>query len=1115
MQLISYDGATATSPAGKYAGVNLSYTIVAGQVRTSPVLIHLPRIDNAETVQVQQNSLNPQVFNFQTIPGLEVTVYAGTKFSLEDGSQPNPFPLTAIEIPIDRLPDAIPTSGMLTPFIVAFQPANAYTNQPVSVNFPNTLNYPPGTHATFVTLDPTHGYMVPYGTGTVSMGGTQFVADNDPNHSGHSYGLVHFDWHGPMPAPPSGVNPSPDGSPSGASNGSPGGGFCSLNGSANPASPAPLACNVGSPVDVSSGIVNYTSTDLQIVGSRGSLAINRYYRTLAAYKGPFGIGTAHNYSYTLNTYPYVQGQGIIVLVTPDGNQFTMSQTPDGTFANATIPALRGAVLTAAGTSGPYTLRWVNGTQYQFTVFTNLGAREAFLTSIIDLNGNTTTLALNPGQPQQILTITDPVGRALNLTYDGSNRITQITDPLGRQVNYTYNNQGSLATFTDANGGITNYAYDAANYLISITDPRGVVTEQNTYNEGFDGRVIQQVEADGGVFQFAYGLLGGPIEAIGGTPTAVSPTSPVLTTVVTDPLGHQTTYRFNSQSFLVSATDPTGQTRILTRDASHNNLVSAYTGAGVCPVCGNPRAGNLSFTFDQFGNTLTRTDALGNTTVFTYDNRFSKIKSVTDPLNHTTTITYDANGNPLTFTDANGNTTQLAFDSFGDLVQVADPLGFKTTAAYDSFGNISSITDALGHISHFTYDAVSRITSAVDALGQTSAAAYDALNRVTSLTDPRGDTTSFTYDPISDLLSFKDARGNSTQYTYDAVGRLQTRTSALGNIDNYIYDLDSNLVQYTDRRRQVSTFQYDALSRLTQEAYTDATVTGRYDANSRLISVNDSAGGAFGFGYDAAGRLLLQEEPTGIVEYTRDALGRVATRQVDGQPSLQYTYDPAGNMLAAAMPTAGVTYQYDVRNLPRSLTRTNGVVTNYAFDPLGQVLSLIHSKGVTSLNTQNYTYDAIGNRSAISNDISQALITHSAKAAVDNGNQLLTDGGTTFTYDANGNRLTETSASSTTTYLWDGRNRLSSVKDSSGNTTTMQYDFNRNLLGVSQTIAGATTIQKFVVDSLTNVVSLTGTSGAPVSVLTGRYLDSHYTSADAAGDDLFGLGDALGRQQRCR
>ena len=125
------------------------------------------------------------------------------------------------------------------------------------------------------------------------------------------------------------------------------------------------------------------------------------------------------------------------------------------------------------------------------------------------------------------------------------------------------------------------------------------------------------------------------------------------------------------------------------------------------------------------------------------------------------------------------------------------------------------------------------------------------------------------------------------------------------------------------------------------------------------------------------------------------------------------------------------------------------------------------------------------------------------------NELLTNGPTTYTYDANGNRLTETGASGTLTYQWDSRNRLSSITDASGNTTLMQYDFARNLLEIDRTSGGSTTTQKFLVDSLTNVVSLTDTSGLPVSVLTGQSIDSHYASVDSAGNIAFGIGDTLG------
>lgn len=1069
-QLIYYNGTTATAPAGKYAGVDLSYTLVSGQVVASPVLVHLPRIDNSETVQVQQNSAADQIFTFSSIPGLKVTVYAGTTITLDDGTAPNPFPLTAVDIPLDRLPEQIPTNGMLMGFVVAFQPANATASLPVAVNFPNPLNVAPGTSAALTTLDPTRGYMVPYGTTTVSNDGTTFIPDPDPAHPGHAYGLVHFDWHSPLSRLLKLLFLSPD--------------------SCKP--------KAGGPVDISAGAETYTTTDIKILGGRGPIGINRTYRTLSTNPGPFGIGTGHNYSYGLNTAAVLDGEGVITLIMPNGNQYPLAVQQDQvTYLNGTVPQLHGAALTGSEASGAYTLRWGDGTIFTFRIFPGVGSGGAFLTSITDLNGNTTTLTLNPAQPLQVLVITDSVGRSLNLTYDGSNRITKITDPIGRSVSYTYNSQGTLATFTDANGGVTTYTYDSSNNLATITDPRGVVTEQNTYNDAFDGRITKQVGADGGTYQFAYTLLN-PSVAM----------SPVLQTIMTDPLGNQTTYRFDTGGFLQSATDATGQTRTLTHDGAHYNLVTSYSGSGTAIACGNPALGNLSYTYDQFGNALTRTDGLGNTTTYTYDTRFNKVSSITDALNHVTKITYDSNGNPLTVADANGHQTSMTYDSFGEVVQITDPAGSKTNISYDSFGNVASITNALGNATTFSYDAVARLTRAIDALGRSITTTYDVLDRATSLTDPRGNTSQYSYDPIGDLLSFTDARGNSIQFTYDEVGRPLTRKSPLGKVESYTYDVDSNLTQYTDRRGQTSKYQYDALNRLIGETYSDATVQRSYDANGRLIEVNDSQGGIFAFTYDAAGRLLTQSEPTGVVQYTRDALGRIAARQVVGQPLVTYTYDAVSNLLKASAASAGVTFTYNQRNQPVSLTRTNGVVTSYSYDVLGQILSMIHSKGGAALNTQQYSYDAVGNRTAISNDLSQALITQAAASTVDNANELLTSGQSTYTYDGNGNRQTTTAQSGQTTYTWDGRNRLSSITDASGNVIQLQYDFNRNLMQLARTAGGVTTQQSFVIDSVTNVASLTNTLGSPISVLTGLSPDSHFASVDTAGDVAFGIGDAL-------
>jgi RHS repeat-associated protein len=828
------------------------------------------------------------------------------------------------------------------------------------------------------------------------------------------------------------------------------------------------------------------------------------YRTLSSNNGAFGIGSETPLNYELDKFDPASAKAIN-LIAPDGNRFLFSVQSDGTFINTSVPWLQGAVLTPIASPVPNAivnvanLRFKDGKVWTFEAIelngeTGSGGcalQFSTLSAITDRYGNKTTLTRNC---TNITGITDPVGRQLTLTYNSNNNITLITDPIGRRVSYTYNPSGTLATVTDPNGGVTQYSYDNQNRMTGMVDPRGVTMFQNTFDD--NGRVIKQVAADGGVYQFAYTLV---------DPSA--PTSPVTTTTVTDPLGHQTTYRFNPQGYVIQATDALGQTTAFNR-ASGSNLLLSVTGNAHCPICGPPGVGDSSYTYDSSGNMLTASDALGNTTTYTYDSVFNEVTSITDPLGHKKTFSYDGVGNLTSAVDENGNKSTFAYNSNGLLVFATDPLGNATSIGYDSFLNPILITDPLGKVTANQFDAVSRLTVTTDPMGRTSKNVYDVLDRIVSSTDGLGNTTQYVYDPIANLTKLTDARGNATSFVYDSLSRVTSRTSPLGKTETLQYDSNSNLTQYVDRRGQTSKFQYDALSRLTSEAYQDATVTRTYDASGRLTTVNDSASGVFGFGYDLGGRLINQIEPTGSIHYSLDALGQITSSQITGGATEKYSYDAVGNLLNAVIPGAGATLTYDPRNLPLRMTRTNGVTTNYSYDSLGEVLSIIHSKGVTALSTQNYTYNAVGDRATISTDIAQPLKTQAATATTDNANELLSNGQSTYTYDANGNRLTETGPSATVTYTWDSRNRLSKITDGVGNTSILTYDFTGELIRVSRSNSGTTSQQSFVLDTFTNVVSLTGSSGLPISILTGDTLDSHLASVDPTGKAIFGLDDGL-------
>lgn len=1086
LQLIRYDGSTVTSPQGEYAGVDLIYNLTTNQVTESPVLVHLPRIDDGEIINVVQNHTVDQTFRFSTIPNLSVTVYAGTTLSLKDGSQPNPFPLTAVEVPVDRLPEEMPPSDELSPFIVAFQPANAQASHPIAVTFPNLVNTPPGTNVTLTTLDPTKGVMVAYGTGTVSEDGLKIIPDLDPAHSGRRYGLVHFDWHGPAGPAPNQNDPCP-------------GGPCG-----------------GDPVHFSSGLVLEQRTDLAMPAPGGGISIQRNYRTMSNNAGPFGIGWNHNYSYFLNLSNPSPASAVINFIVPAGNQFPMTNNGGGLFTNTSEPALRGAVL-KVNADGTADITFKNGTRFHFVPggFT-LGS---VLQSITDLNGNATTLVRNASNPLQITEIIDSVGRKFQISYGSGNRISEIRDPIGRTVSYTYTSFGRLATVTDPEGGVTRYTYvrptasTELNQLETITDARGVVVARNFYGLRYgpscngatgisdddlaampatartaclndprtvrDERVWKQIAADGGEMHFRYTIANPSL-----------PLSPVIQTAVTDALGHTTTYRFSTQGQPLTVIDPAGQTMIFDREAGSNQLLGKR-GNATCAFCGDISSGDSQQTRDENGNVLTSTDALGNVTSFVYEQRFNMLTLVTDVLGNVSQMDYDDKGNLLQASDAKGNITVIKYNNRGLPVETVDASGNKTVLTYDSMGNLVKTTDALGNVTQSSYDAAGRLIETVDAQGNRSVLTYDSLDRIVSQVDPDGKTTTYGYDAVSNLLSVTDARGKTVSFTYDEMNRVATRIDAAGRSESFEYDLNGNLIKSTDRRGQLTTYAYDSLNRLITTNYADGSVVANsYDARGRLARVEDSGSGVQTFQYDALGRLIGETAPNGTITYQYDAQGRIVSRQVVGQPTVNYAYDAVGNLISASDAQASVNFSHDALNRRTAEQRGNGVVTSQSYDALSRILAINHSNASGVIDHQAYVYDKSGNRTSLTNTLGESYTTQAASVTYDDANRLLTKGDFLYTYDENGNRITKTGPNGTTNYTWDSRNRLITIAEPTGKTTRFVYDAFNNL--ISQQVTGSNGNHEidYLVDSSRNVIHQASSTGEVFSILTGIGIDDH-------------------------
>jgi len=161
---------------------------------------------------------------------------------------------------------------------------------------------------------------------------------------------------------------------------------------------------------------------------------------------------------------------------------------------------------------------------------------------------------------------------------------------------------------------------------------------------------------------------------------------------------------------------------------------------------------------------------------------------------------------------------------------------------------------------------------------------------------------------------------------------------------------------------------------------------------------------------------------------------------------------------------GASYTVDsVGNRTAKTDQRLALTTNYGYDPIYQLLSATQG----STTTESYTYDAVGNRLS---SLGVASYTNNTS------NELTATSNASYGYDLNGNALTKTVGSNTTSYAWDYENRLTSVTlPAGGGTASFKYDpFGRRIYKSS---SAATSVYAYDGD---NLIEETNASGAVVA-----------------------------------
>ncbi|WP_157536093.1 LamG-like jellyroll fold domain-containing protein [Kitasatospora mediocidica] len=361
------------------------------------------------------------------------------------------------------------------------------------------------------------------------------------------------------------------------------------------------------------------------------------------------------------------------------------------------------------------------------------------------NGRTTTTTYSDGSANFPATdtgtvplglpvkTTSPGGAVNSIAYLHSGDVASTTDPAGLKTSYTYDGQGRPLTKTVVSdtypaGLTTAYAYDGLSQVVKETNPPITDRVTGAIHSSVSSTVF---DADGNITSQSV------TDATGGD----------------SPRTESTTY--NQYDQVASRTDANGN-------------AGAANGA------------TTTSTYDSSGNLLQETNPAGVVTAYTYDSNghllTQSVLGITgDPTNPTAPATvvessraYDPAGRLASVTDAMGNTTAYTYTDDGLTATVtktdsngANPFVLQSDL-YDAAGNLTQRTSSNGAtVTQYQVDAASRTTgTTIDPTG---------VDRTTSM--------SYTPDDLIATSNEHDSSGwdRTTSSTYDGAGRTLSQT----------------------------------------------------------------------------------------------------------------------------------------------------------------------------------------------------------------------------------------------------------------------------------------------------------------------------------------------------
>ena len=708
----------------------------------------------------------------------------------------------------------------------------------------------------------------------------------------------------------------------------------------------------------------------------------------------------------------------------------------------------------------------------------------------DANGNvikttnadgTYTLA-NYNSKNSVVAEVDELGYATIKAYDsnGTRLLKEATSlqPLSQSDINTVTVSGfDPVTYLAANESsyaITSHEYYADSYVSGVagliratTDPEGNVTEYDYYKDGYGkGLVKSKTLKDGNTI----------VSTVTYEYNAQLQVSKETTSYdLSQNLYSVKEYEYDKFNNVTVTRDyGTGSTPATT--VAEYDLLSRKTAEYAPNYSADKSHGSLT-TYYPDGNKKSETDAEGNVTSYVYD-AYGQVIKKTNPDGTMNLTAYDGlqrekatyflgseNGTKQILTKTSYEFAGYNFDIYSALDASASHSckGLKTTKTTYITENKQVISEMLTDIKEHTiyektngetkrtsaYYANGQLARQTDALGNITKYEYGYLNKVTKTYTPfntKSDgsvnysVTENQYDKNGNVTLAKQTvqkqdsdtvKYSVTENQYNAQGLLTQVTLSDGTSNG-----EKNITKYFYNNAGIQTKMYTGLNSTNDSDY--MTTNYEYDAWGHLVRTTDSTGYNSGATtYDLNGNALTVTDANGnVTTNTYDALNRVLTANTicsdtSKDVSKSYAYDSMGRITKSTRDDLTTSYTYDVMGRKSTEAEYTSVYATFkGFFYVGvsqyvdrQIVGINH---LLMYSYTSYEYD------------SEMRVTK----VKENGDETAS-----YTYDANGNKASETLANGVvSTYTYNGCNKITSLVTKSGNSTISEYEYSYYLDG---------------------------------------------------------------------